>query len=281
MAGLDAFAQEFWAQVTSSGPPKSQERSVLVIHTKKSRERIILDLFRQAYPEFPDGDIEEFEHPDFLIHSATGTIGIELVDYVSGHSRAGSAERMQEELRDRIVGQAQTAFESDHDEIVWVTFFWYPGVQFTKSSPRQLGPVIAEWVARALPQTIPGKSSIERDDLEGSVLEYKLVCADIRREASLERSYWTNAEAGFLGSQPEELQAVITSKDSKFSEYRRACDEVWLLVVADGRHISSTFSPEEETLAHAYHSPFDRVFFFDLPTGIARRLKLVPQAAAL
>src|SRR5205085_860458 len=106
-------------------------------------------------------------------------------------------------------------------------------------------PLIAKLVAKFGPAAVPGRSSIEPYDLvpdhhnfaglnralrqsrprdrtqqnhgvgvlDGSVLEYKLHSIDIRREPSLRRSCWANAEAGVLGSQPEELQGEISSKD--------------------------------------------------------------------
>ncbi|MCF8233644.1 MAG: hypothetical protein K9G67_01895 [Bacteroidales bacterium] len=46
---------------------------------KKTDERIILDYFRQCYPDFPGGKLIESESPDFIVEtSRKRSLGIEL-----------------------------------------------------------------------------------------------------------------------------------------------------------------------------------------------------------
>jgi hypothetical protein len=48
---------------------------------KKRQEEIYLRRFRGNFLEFPEGTILPHEHPDFLVETSRGRVGIELTEY--------------------------------------------------------------------------------------------------------------------------------------------------------------------------------------------------------
>jgi hypothetical protein len=60
------------------------------------------------------------------------------------------------------------------------------------------------------------------------------------------------------------LQQLTASKNIKVPKYLQRCDEVWLLLVADGGYTSSTAELSTEEVSQAYFpSLFQKVLFFD------------------
>jgi hypothetical protein len=230
---------------------------------KKAIERLFLERFREVYSDFPPGQIVESESPDFLVCGPSRTIGIEIERYVSGQGPTGSPEREQEMIRDRILQTARTKYEVLGLPPLWVVCFWYPGITIDWNSCSLLGSALAQIIARSIPQTVPGKSEVRPEDLEGTVLEYIVVCVDIMRYPSVTQNAWGNCEAGCIGVDESEVQLAIRLKEPKASEYLKKCDEAWLLIVADGSHISSTASLDTQDYSATHETRFSRVILFD------------------
>jgi hypothetical protein len=61
-----------------------------------------------------------------------------------------------------------------------------------------------------------------------------------------------------------ELQDAITKKNQKIDDYLKACDQCWLLIVADRTRADQKFSFTPEMQAHIYESKFERTFFLEI-----------------
>ena len=77
-------------------------------------------------------------------------------------------------------------------------------------------------------------------------------------------SYWSCDEAGAIGGDANRVQTVLRQKDPKASVYRKKCRFLWLLIVADNKHLSSIFSPDDDFTNAIFQSSFDRVFILDV-----------------
>lgn len=247
--------------------------------TKKDRERDQLKDLRSVYPAFPSGEIIDHEAPDFLIPTKSGTIGIELVDYVRGQGESGgSAERRHEELCERIIRMAQTEFEAKHDLPLYVHFFWYPNRHPSRALAHTLACSAAVLVARCIPEETYAFVSAGPDELAGTPLAPFLHRVYVVRLKASEGSLWTRTACCWPEVAVEELQELISSKDVRVERYRKQCDSVWLVIVvdpiaADGFRLSSLATLLPSIRQHRFQTCFDRVVFFDREAGFAALLE--------
>jgi hypothetical protein len=78
-----------------------------------------------------------------------------------------------------------------------------------------------------------------------------------------------------------ELQDAITAKNAKIDEYLKACDECWLLVVADRTKADQKFHFTSEMQGNVYESNFERVFYLEIAERFLTELTTTPGTANL
>lgn len=69
-----------------------------------------------------------------------------------------------------------------------------------------------------------------------------------------------------------ELQNRITKKNQKIHDYLKACDECWLLMVADRTRADQKFAFTPEMQGHVYESKFQRTFFLEIAERLLTEL---------
>ena len=78
-------------------------------------------------------------------------------------------------------------------------------------------------------------------------------------------SCWSSMAVFSFPKEAPRIQTTLDEKESKVSEYRKTCQTVWLLIIADRNFFSSAFSFEPNLLRITFQSSFDRVFLLDEP----------------
>lgn len=66
--------------------------------------------------------------------------------------------------------------------------------------------------------------------------------------------------SSFLVLDRDRIQTEIDLKDRKLAEYRRACDEMWLLLVSDGFSPATELRLPDDIKEMRFTTGFDRVF---------------------
>ena len=69
------------------------------------------------------------------------------------------------------------------------------------------------------------------------------------------------------------VQEAITEKAARLPTYRKACDECWLLLVADSFTASGNLEFGEASQTHTFSSPFTRTYVLDFGRGRLHRLE--------
>jgi hypothetical protein len=87
----------------------------------------------------------------------------------------------------------------------------------------------------------------------------------VTRVKNKQRALWSSVDAGFVSVPASELQELIASKNVRVSNYLQRCDEVWLLIVADGGYVSSTADLPGDIEQVQSRSAFRKVLFYDRP----------------
>ena len=243
---------------------------------KKVKERNCLERFRQAYPGFPQGPIEDSERPDFLVRSPGRTVGIDVVDYVRGQGpKDGSPELRLEKLGERIAAEAGRAWAERRGDPVDIWFFFRPDALPDKASVRALVSSLVEFVSSNTPPANSGAVEFHDTQLAGGTLEGVVDRVRILRRPGAESSLWMyTPKASFISVAQEEIQRLIDNKSGLVDAYLRKCHSVWLLIVAYwGSSLARSGRPFDDAQDHTFHSRFERVFFFNMENGSVLDLK--------
>ena len=240
---------------------------------KKALERQALEEAAVLYPDFPPGRIFDAERPDFLISGETRITGIEVVNYVRGQGSGGSDHLRNEVLWQQIADEARRTFESNRSDPLMVHFSRYSNRYPRKADVPVIAANVAEAVERHIPEALFERTRISGDDFAHTPAHTYLDSIYVTRVRNERQTIWASIVAGFISVSAPELQSVLISKGPKVREYLRRCDEVWLLIVADGKYLSSTGELLEAD-ARRVQIPtlFQRVLFYDRPNEMVLSL---------
>jgi hypothetical protein len=226
---------------------------------RKQEELRWLQIAQLKCAAFPRSLPEVNEGPDFLFRESQ--LGIEVTEYILGQSPEGSLIRRREKIRESLVRTAQSRFETTCKERLQVSIFWSSEALPSKAESKQFVERTVQIVTGLLQQGSecwrPNFSQI--DDIKfgkhiGQICIYRLHRSE---------SFWDSVEAGAIGNDVNRVQILICQKDAKVTEYRSKCLSIWLLIVADDKHLSSVFSPDEDFPNATFRTLFDRVFILD------------------
>src|SRR5215210_1244305 len=112
----------------------------------KGMEENHLRRFRENFAEFPDGKLTPSEHPDFLLETSDGVIGIEHTRYIRGDLGA------KEHAESKGLWLASQAYEHNGYPPVEVSVLWSFHEELTKDTISQFVETMSEFVVRHLPK---------------------------------------------------------------------------------------------------------------------------------
>ena len=229
---------------------------------RKQREAHFLQRFRKVCRDFPGGEVKSSEKPDFLVTDGPTTIGIEVTRFFRKPTGGGELQRLESERR-QIVSSAKKLYAARGGPPVRVWVHFEGHTEIAKGARRP--------IAEALTRVVEAEVSHRPDEvlvvMHGksgkSSLPLEIERLSIRRHGAWSECAWSPVDVGFiLEMNPKNLQAVINKKNDLYQNYRKRCDGVWLLVVADEAGLSSTVDFSQAAKDHVYSSVFDRTFLF-------------------
>jgi hypothetical protein len=233
------------------------------MNNKKIRERKFIDEVAQIYPAFPVGEIIDSESPDFLIKQNIKIIGVEIVDFVRGQIEGESIERRNEVLWQKVANTAKEIFETKHNIPLLIHFHWNKRHFLRQAEILRLANDFVRLVENHIPEQLFGKIRIGLDELDGTLQDNVCHSITIMRVRNDKQSLWSFISSGWIGVQTNEIQHLIDVKNEKAQEYLGRCDEIWLIIVADGLYISSNIDLPEATSSNIFESSFEQVLVYD------------------
>ena len=250
---------------------------------KKTRERKQLESFRRNCRDFPQGRIQSFERPDFLIRQSLGKnkriIGIEITEFYQPTTKGSVPRQARENVIREILQRAKLLHKTRGGPTLYVTAFFDKQTQLRM---RQING-IAEKLTNIIcdhPLKV-GETTELHNPFDGSMDFPRAVdLLSIRRYASAKRALWYAPDSGFIPQMPiDALQELLNRKDKLLPVYRQHCDDVWLLI-AYGFSVSSWFERTREGLDHIYASRFDRVYLLETFEGVTNELTVKAELSA-
>lgn len=144
-----------------------------------------------------------------------------------------------------------------------VHFLWRPGQHPRKAEIFNLAADAATIIGQSVPNTLFKSTRIAHNKFAGTPLQKFVSSIHVTRVRNASQASWSFVGAGFVSVSINEVRSLIASKNVKVPAYLQQCDEVWLLIVADGVNISSTIDLSEEIQRTRFPSQFKKVLFYD------------------
>lgn len=233
-------------------------------------ERWILERFLESLGEAAPGPPSSFladEGPDFRMgNSVPCRLGIEIVELNHSHAQGSGLRLRQEEgIQEHLCRTIERRWNTATTPIAELSLH----LLGHKPPRKHEEPTIADAILVLVRANMPkeeGVSKVSRDDLwQHPVLGQQVHSLTVARWSGLHRPYVTAPRAAFLPPLSHELlQAAFEAKNARADQYRRRCQQVWLVAVHNNSTLSTHFSPHDSKDSDTYSLAFDRTFLFDV-----------------
>lgn len=245
------------------------------MNSHKNPERFYLLRFKELCPDFPDGSIEDFESPDFLVYSPYGTVGIELTavyrpdPIVMKKKKTFSLQAIEQE-REKIVEGIKNHYIDMKEFPLRVSFLFNGNVTNTSDIKEDFfkmavlinsnKPQIGETVYLDLEDNLPfwvDRVSITTRDPDG-------------------QNFWTAQKCAWIPElSPIEIQREINKKEEKLHSYLEKCSFAWLVLMSQvGKGLGTHVKLAADVWNHRYETLFEQVWIFQNP-DFARKFEVV------
>ncbi|MDD4963837.1 MAG: hypothetical protein PHI11_07970 [Gallionella sp.] len=234
----------------------------------KKKERWYLEQLKASWGDFPSGEVQETERPDFLIKNHLRTHGFEITEFVKSPSTGESHHQKSNALRQQIVERALLNHREQRGKRLLIDVEFDDDVRLRNADVKPLAIQLASAVAaRDFPEKdLPGWSEIvDVSGLKGILA----VCGDYWRG----NEDWNVSGGGWVKECTiSDLQDVITKKAIRYSAYRTKCETVALVIAFEVSNNPSIEFPKQ-ALEHRYDSPFDQtlLLFANTPQTVVLR----------
>ncbi|MBN1819930.1 MAG: hypothetical protein JXR31_09500 [Prolixibacteraceae bacterium] len=232
---------------------------------KKQLERLLIDLFKENYPDFPKGKIIESESPDFIVErSVKFSVGIELTRlYPESQVVSDQGRIKQYEIQDELIDKIREQFEGKSSLNCFVK------IQFDESIPVTLERILS--LSVRISRLIIDATVIFKKGKPGQLIITKELPDGIRSllvfaHPGLNYSVWERSNnLGISSNLPEDIQHSINKKDDKLKLYeRKHLSQYWLLITTDHLCQQKPVNISNILRKNKFLSDFDKVFILEL-----------------
>jgi len=201
--------------------------------------------------------------PDALLFLAGKTLGIELTMFLwDAVGPGGSPARALHSMRKRVMERAKELWDLQQRPAVDVGLIWNDHKCLLGSEITAVAEQLVSLVARYVPE-VDAHLTIAHPAPMWKELPGHVAAVFVSRPAWLTHSIWDFSDGGSVPHLRDSfglLQKILNEKEPKISGYRMRCDEVWLLIVADGSTMQSFVVIDEDIPDHLLVSSFDAVY---------------------
>jgi hypothetical protein len=233
---------------------------------KKQLEVLLMDYFRECYPDFPKGKLMSSESPDFIVKLKTkNRIGIEITRLNPLNARLPGIGELEHKYNcERLIESVRTLFESTSPMRLFVKFL------FSDNEPieeiRELA--VTAKLANAIRNAVYGKNpeSFFHIKIENKKLPHGIESILIINHPGMEVSIWERSNnLGISEDVVGDIREAIYKKDEKLRLYqRKSLNFYWLLIVTDRLRGVKNYNLHDKIMNHVFYSRFQHVLLFDL-----------------
>jgi len=236
-------------------------------HQKKQLERLLIDYFKESYPEFPKGKLTESESPDFVLNSnSRQSIGIELTRLYPGSQKTiPDVQQKQVEIREMLIIYI-------HDQFVELcNLKCFVKIQFADIAIKQeqifsLSVRLTRLIIRTVEKMSFGKIDriILSKELPVGIKSILVLTHPGLTYSVFERSHNLGIPTKLL----DDIQYSIAKKDEKLKLYqKKQLNKYWLLITTDRLCQEKSVNISNLILGSTFNSAMNKVFILELFTG--------------
>lgn len=231
---------------------------------QQNREKAHLLTFKESIKKFPEGEIINYERPDFLIKNDQHITGIELTELFHEPRKDGTILQARENYIFEILNETTQLYNSLNFSTVNVHVIFSVHAKLGKRKVDRLVEQLVDIVKKNIPTENKAHTTIRRASTN-NILPSELSMVKVVRLDGIEKSkFYPTGIGGAIPEIPTEfIEEGISSKNEKVEEYRNCCDKIWLLLVVDGFLPSSWFEVKGPALKETYSSNFDKTYILD------------------
>src|SRR5262245_46567758 len=236
----------------------------------KRLERWYLGQLRVALKDFPVGELEETESPDFIIGSPERAVGIEVTAF---HLPPEEGERQHQEtqrLKDLVVARALAIHRNAGGPGLYVSVFFARPLAITKRNAQEISEALALAIlATAVP------ASLEEGAYQVAWGRLPRGINDITIRASVDgqdRLWHADAGGWVAPVAREHIERVVQRKNEMLSTARSKCSDVWLVIVNDEFSRAAPVELSDAAACFSYAHEFNRIFWLDAHNPVVREL---------
>ncbi len=260
-------------------------------HKKDRREWTIMNLFMEHYNQFPIGDVEKSERPDFIVQTLKGKrIGIELTELKYERNDTEFNMRAHEDFLSHIMHIAEEKYTQNNNLTLVVDVHFADTIapdiiqQPTEENAQLISNGLAESIARIVSDNLPEATG------KHYIVDRNSKYGDMNLPSMLEAIHITNVtgrmdEALWYASISTRVKPItvdsiaqrIADKDHKLQGYDNTCQQQWLVIIQNSFLMSSQYDPvaAQRALRHRYRSRFNRIFVFERSSAMVNELNVI------
>ena len=233
---------------------------------KKQLEVLLVNYFKDCYPDFPKGKVVAFESPDFVVKMKNKhKIGIELTRLNPASAAIKTeADQFRINFRDELVEAMKELFEAGSDAKLFVKFMF--SEKHLIHPEREL--IVRSKTVATIKSAIADKtdSTLFHKIFTNSDLPKGLEQVMIAHHPELKESVWERSNnLGISNNVVEDIRLAIAKKDEKLRLYRKQqLDEYWLLITTDCLRADKNINLLNKINNEEFESRFQQVFVLDL-----------------
>ncbi len=233
---------------------------------KKQLEILLLQYFRECYPDFPKGKIIPSESPDFIIKLKNkNNIGIELTRLNPINTKlADEMEHEQNNIHEQIINLAKSIFEDKSALRLFVKFLFSEKNRIKPKSELVVAVKAVNAIREAIKDTKQENFfyiSVHEDALPAAIEEILIVNHPVLNNSIWEPSNNLGISLNIL----DDIQKSLSKKDEKLKLYQKQrLNSYWLLITSDTLKSFKNFNMVDKITNHIFNTRFQQVFLFDI-----------------
>ena len=247
----------------------------------KKLEKQYLEKFIRAYPQFPEGAIDDSERPDFIVRQEDKNIGIEICRLYKDSRDDSLSIQAQEQWKKRLLEEAWKKFLVKSNEKYRVFISFEERSNINKDNFGILSTFIAEKILENIGSKKPEEGNpieLGRYDLmqQREILDQQYDIVSLIQVYDFKKyNYYSWTQSNVFTVETlnySNLIKIIEKKDTLIETYQR-CEVMWLLIVVDFWNPTMDQDIPRHFNMEISSSKFDRIFLFKTAEEIIKEIQ--------
>ncbi len=233
---------------------------------KKELEILLMNYFRAFYKDFPKGQLQPSESPDFIVKMKNRhELGIEITRLNPvNKSTPDDNQLVQISLREEIIEMSRDLFGQSSDFKLFVKFLFTDTKEVQKEKQLIFSVTVVDLIRKIVKNR--SRESFFKEAVSGNGLPEGLEEILVVNHPAMQFPVWERANnLGVSTDVAEDIRQSVHKKNEKLRLYKKQrLNYYWLLITTDRLRGLKNFNLPQKLMNYEFYSGFQKVFLFDL-----------------